>query len=92
MALTRGIVVTLPEDLLVSVENLSCGRGGRNAFICEAIRLLVSERGQTANLERLQKGYAAMGRINLELAEEGLGDDLGAFETYERALSERESG
>lgn len=84
----------MPEDLLASVDGLVV-QGGRNrsAFVREAIRLLVRQQLWTqANLQRLRQGYERMGRLNQELAEEGLGDDLRAFETYERALGERESG
>ena len=33
-----------------------------------------------------------MGRLNRRLAEEGLAEDLAAYEAYERALAGREDG
>ncbi len=94
LAQAKRIVVCLSEDLLAAVNGLvTQGERNRSAFVREAIRLLVRQRRRTqASLERLRRGYEEMGRLNLEIAEEGLGDDLRAIEAYERALGERGSG
>ncbi|MGE5529833.1 MAG: CopG family ribbon-helix-helix protein [Patescibacteria group bacterium] len=93
MAQAKRIMITLPGDLLASVDDLAAGRCSRSAFVREALRLLIRQRERTeANLQRLRRGYERMGRINLALAEEGLGGELETLETYERVLGGRESG
>lgn len=94
MAQAKRIVVSVPEDLLASVDGLAYQGGrSRSALVREAIRLLVRQRLWTqANLERLRRGYEQMGRLNRELAEEGLGADMSACDSYERTLGGRESG
>ena len=92
MAQARRITVTLPEDLLASIDSLVMeGEGNRGAFVRAALRHLIRQRRRIqANLQRLRRGYEEMGRLNLELAEEGLGEDLRAIEAYERALGGRD--
>lgn len=91
MAQAKRIVVSIPDELLASMDGL-LARGKRSAFVREAIRLLVRERQWAmANLERLRRGYERMGPLNLRLAEEGLAGDLECVEAYERRLGESES-
>lgn len=94
MAQAKRIVVSVPEDLLASVDGLALQGGrSRSALVREAIRLLVRQRQWTqANLDWLRRGYEQMGRLNRTLAEEGLGEDMSACESYERALGERDRG
>ena len=94
MAQTKRIVVCMPDDLLASVDGLVLeGERNRSAIVREALRLLVRQRQRTqAGLQRLKRGYEAMGRINLALSEEGLHEDLKSTEAYERILGERENG
>ncbi len=90
MAQARRIAVFLPEDLLASIDVLaSQDECSRSAFVREALRFLVRQRRRSqANLERLRRGYELMGRLNRELAEEGLAGEIGAMDSYERALGE----
>ena len=89
MAQAKRIAVILPEDLLVSVDGLA--GENRSAFVREALRLLIRQRRRIqANLHRLRRGYEQMSKLNLELAEEGIEDDLSAIEAYERLLAEED--
>ncbi|MCL6613652.1 MAG: ribbon-helix-helix protein, CopG family [Firmicutes bacterium] len=94
MSQTKRIVVSVPEELLLSMDDLRAKDGSsRSAMVREAIRLLLHQRREAAaSLERLRRGYERMGRLNRRLAEEGLAADLAVCEAYERGLAGREDG
>lgn len=92
MAQHRRIMVTIPNDLLASVDNLLLVRGKRSAFVREALCALVKQRQAEMKVQAMRSGYERMGPLNRQLAEEGLAEDIGALLAYERALGERESG
>lgn len=72
MAVTRRIVVTVPEPLLAMVDGIAAvERVDRNALIREAVRIYVEERKKRDMRERMKRGYSDMAAINLTLAEEG---------------------
>lgn len=85
-------MVTIPNDLLASVDNLLLVRGKRSAFVREALCALVKQRQAEMKVQAMRSGYERMGPLNRQLAEEGLAEDLGTLLAYERALGERESG
>lgn len=72
MAVTKRIVVTVPEPLLQQVDGIAAvERIDRSALIREAVRIYVEERKKRDMRERMKRGYREMAGINLTLAEEG---------------------
>ncbi len=72
MALSKRIIFTVPESLLQQVDGLAAmERVGRSELIREAVRIYVEERKKRDLREQMMRGYQAMARINLTLAEEG---------------------
>jgi len=72
MAISKRIVLTVPESLLQQVDGLAAmERVDRSALIREAVRIYVEERKKRDLLEQMKLGYQEMAGLNLTLAEEG---------------------
>lgn len=86
--INRRVVVLLPESLLEEVDRVA-GREyeSRSAFIRAAMQHLLEEKKRAEKREKMAVGYQQMGPLNLELAEEGLGQDLADFDYYSDSLA-----
>jgi CopG family transcriptional regulator / antitoxin EndoAI len=72
MATSKRIVVSVPTHLLREVDGLvAMEQWNRSALIREAVRIYVEERKKRDMRQQMKRGYRAMARINLTLAEEG---------------------
>lgn len=72
MAVSKRIVVTVPEPLLQQVDGIAAmERIDRSALIREAVRIYVEERKKRDIREQMRQGYREMAGLNLTLAEEG---------------------
>lgn len=79
----RRVVVLLPESLLQEVDRVAHKEyGSRSAFIRDAMRHLLAEKLRNEKREKMAAGYQKMGLLNLELAEEGIGQDLAEYDHY----------
>lgn len=79
----RRVVVLLPESLLQEVDRVADREySSRSAFIRDAMRHLLAEKARTEKREKVAAGYRQMGPLNLELAEEGLRQDMEEFDRY----------
>ena len=79
MSKHKRIVVSVPVGMPQEVDGLSYReKRRRSELICEAMRHYLEERKRRDLRDWLRRGYVEMGKINLELAEEGLDcdDDL----------------
>lgn len=91
MAQAKRIMVSLPESLLQEVDGIVRREtGNRSAFIREAMLLLIAERHNHERIEVCRLGYKKMGKINLELAEDGLEEDSRDLDNYENHLVKRD--
>jgi CopG family transcriptional regulator/antitoxin EndoAI len=91
MAQAKRIMVSLPESLLEEVDRIvGLETGNRSAFIREAMLLLLRERRLRQRLKECQSGYQKLGKLNRELAEDGIGEDSRDLEGYEKHLTKRE--
>lgn len=91
MAQAKRIMVSLPDSLLQEVDGIVRREtGNRSAFVREAMSLLIEERQRQERFERCCVGYQRSGRLNRQLAEDGLADDFHDFEIYENYLIKRE--
>lgn len=83
MMINRRVVVLLPESLLEEVDRVADQEySSRSAFIRAAMQHLLEEKRRAEKREKMAVGYKKMGPLNLELAEEGLGQDLVEFDHY----------
>lgn len=82
----KKVIVTLPEDLLARTDHAAAAEDkSRSELVREALGLLLEEKRKEEIREALVAGYEAMGALNLELAEEGFGEDaelLGRYEDF----------
>ncbi len=79
----RRVVVLLPESLLQEVDRVADREySSRSAFIRDAMRHLLAEKSRTEKQEKMAVGYQKMGPLNLELAEEGISQDMEEFDRY----------
>ncbi len=86
--INRRVVVIMPDTLLKEVDRIAYQQySSRSAFIREALRRLLAERLLEERRDKMAKGYIKMGKINLELAEEGLAGDMGAMDEYLESLA-----
>ena len=91
MAQAKRIMVSLPESLLQEVDGIVRREtGNRSAFIREAMLLLISERRYRERMDQCRLGYQKMGKLNLELAEDGLEEDSRDLDNYENHLVKRD--
>ncbi|MGI6751240.1 MAG: CopG family ribbon-helix-helix protein [Anaerovoracaceae bacterium] len=93
MSNMKKIIVSLPESLLVKIDDQSKLEGkNRSVVIREALALYLAERKKAEIEKCMREGYLAMGQLNLQLSEEGLGIDLQSLTAYEKILKhERKS-
>jgi len=91
MAQAKRIMVSLPDSLLREVDGIVRREtGNRSAFIREAMLLLIEERRRKERMDRYRIGYQRVGKLNRELAEEGLKEDFEDLENYENYLLKRD--
>ncbi|HHT48294.1 MAG TPA: ribbon-helix-helix protein, CopG family [Firmicutes bacterium] len=85
--INRRVVVLLPESLLEEVDRVADQEySSRSAFIRAAMQHLLEEKRRAEQREKMAVGYQRMGPLNLELAEEGIGQDGDEIERYIDAL------
>jgi len=86
--INRRVVVIMPDTLLKAVDKIAYQQySSRSAFVREALKRLLEERLLEERREQMAKGYKRMGKINRELAEEGLAGDIGTMEEYLESLA-----
>lgn len=87
MAELKRIIVSLPYNLLEEIDTIvSQERCSRSEFIREAMRLYLEDKRKREVREQMKKGYLAMAKINLELAEEFLEIENKTEGNYENYL------
>lgn len=87
----KKILISIPEALLLETDTfLSDAKMTRSEFIREAMSFYLNQKKRDKMHERMKKGYAEMGEINLEIAEGCLSADNAALKKYEEKLSECE--
>lgn len=80
---SRRVVVILPEHLLAAVDKVvNQEYTSRSAFIRLATQRYLEECLLKEKQEKMAQGYKKMGKINLELSEEGIADDASETEEY----------
>lgn len=90
--INRRVVVLLPESLLEAVDKVADKEySSRSAFIRAAMQHLLEERMLAEKREKMAFGYEMMGPINLELAEEGISEELEEIDHYLDTLAVGES-
>ncbi|HBR30274.1 MAG TPA: CopG family transcriptional regulator [Firmicutes bacterium] len=83
----RRVVVLLPESLLEEVDKVAQEEySSRSAFIRAAMTHLLADKRQAEKREKMVVGYQKMGPLNLELAEEGIGQDMQEIDDYMESL------
>lgn len=88
MAITRRIMVSIPEDLLQELDGLVYSNGlNRSQCICQIMEEYIQERKRINLREQMKRGYQEMAEINLALAQEHYyGEQV--LEKYEAKLVE----
>jgi len=90
--LNRRVVVLLPESLLAAVDEVAGKEySSRSAFIRAAMQHLLDEKKLTEKRKLMAYGYQMMGPLNLELAEEGISEELAEIDRYLDTLAVGES-
>lgn len=91
MSNLKKIIVSLPQSLLVQIDNLAKAQEkNRSELIREALSFYISEYKKKQIRQQLISGYEEMRGINLNLAEEGMGNALADLKEYETKLRKRE--
>ncbi len=91
MAQNKKILLSLPEDLLESLDEMAKRDGvSRTDFIRTLLQDYVQTKQRSLLRKQLKSGYAEMGKMNLELAEMCFDADTEAWQTGEENLSESE--
>jgi len=81
VAVTKRIMVTLPEHLLAELDRLVCETSGnRSQLVQEAMRTYLQAKQKRHLYEALKHGYMDMAEINLALARENLALENEALE------------
>ena len=74
MPATNRIIITVPENLLAEMEDVTIIESkNRSEIVREAIRFYLRERKRTLIVVQMKKGYIEMAEINLCLACEDSG-------------------
>lgn len=88
----RKISVTLPDLLLEEIDILASSLNrSRSELITTVLKQYLNEIRNIELKNQLKKGYLEMGDINLNIAEESLLSDEGAYEIYEEYLESQQS-
>ena len=88
----KKILIALPQETLEGIDEFSADDGmSRSEFVRRELCRCVGERRRAAIREKLKKGYAEMGHINLSLAEMCFEADNDTQMCYEEKLSECEN-
>jgi CopG family transcriptional regulator/antitoxin EndoAI len=91
MGQTKKILVSVPENLLREVEEIvALEKRNRSEFIRESMRLYIREKNKIKVHEQMKKGYEAMAKLNLMMAEDAIEEDGTTLSNYESILSESE--
>ena len=84
----KRILLNLQPELLARVDEKSkCADMSRSEWIREAITFYLAEGERLQIRRQMEKGYAEMGMLNVELSEEGLAQDQTDFTSYENRLN-----
>ena len=87
----KRILISLPDSLLSEIDKYAEGDTiTRSEFIREGLRTYLKERRRRDIREMMEKGYAEMVAINLQIAEEFAYADELQLRDYEQMLSECE--
>lgn len=88
MANAKRVLLSLQPELLLQVDAKSkCANMSRSEWIRQAITFYLEEGERLQIRAQMEKGYAEMGMLNLQLAEEGLEQDEKEFASYENRLN-----
>lgn len=68
---SKRIIITVPENLLAEVDDITAlDSKNRSEIVREAIRFYLGERKKNLIREQMKKGYLEMAEINLSIASE----------------------
>lgn len=88
MAETKRIMISLPNTLLEEIDGIVfTEKKNRSQFIREAMILYLKEQKKLQIREKLKLGYMEMAKINSELSENGVSNDLEDLNSYEALLT-----
>ncbi len=88
MAESKKIMVSLPDSLLKEIDFIvSMEKKNRSEFVKEAMKFYLREKRRMEVSERLKDGYMEMAKINTDLAEIGLEQDMKELNMYEVNLT-----
>lgn len=74
MPASKRIIITVPENLLSEMDNLTMLESkNRSEIVREAIKFYLRERKKNLTREQMKKGYLEMADLNLNLASENYG-------------------
>jgi len=90
LSASRRIMITVPENLLLELEDIYVAESkNRSEIIREALRMYLGERRKRLINEQMKKGYMEMADINLTLACECSSADYEALiQCLERLITE----
>ena len=89
MSESKKLVVNLSEKLCDEFDKaLELDNKDRNEFVKEAITRYIEEKKRLARMDLMKKGYIEMSKINLEISELGVCNELDQLMEYEASLSE----
>ncbi len=70
---SKRIIITVPENLLAEVDDITAlDSKNRSEIVREAIRFYLGERKKNLIIEQMKKGYLEMAEINLSIASENI--------------------
>lgn len=79
----------MPNALLEEAKSIISKKDmNKEEYIKDTMSFYLKEKKRMETIEQLKKGYAEMSKINLELAESGLEQDLNDLNTYEEYVGE----
>ncbi len=80
MPASRRIIVTVPENLLCEVDDITALESiNRSELVRVALKFYLGEYKKQLLMEQMKKGYLEMAEINLCIANENLGADDESF-------------
>lgn len=84
----KRILLNLQPELLARVDEKSkCADMSRSEWIREAIAFYLAEGERLQIRKQMEKGYAEMGMLNVQLSEEGFAQDQADFTSYVNRLN-----
>lgn len=80
---------SMPNALLEEARSIISKKDmDKEGYIKDAMSFYIKEKKRIEIIEELKRGYQEMGKINLEIAETGLTEDLNNLFAYEKYVGE----